>query len=101
MFDMKKQRYSVGDRIRYKYDDGLYCGTAVIVAIDRGGWQYTVKLDGGTHEGGRPGHTCMGYFDGFVGFFLNNRHIVELLEDAGEREQVEISVEDLETVLIS
>lgn len=101
MFDMKKQRYSVGDRIRYKYDDDLYGGTAVIMAIDREGWQYTVELDGGIHENGRPGHMCRGYFEGSVGFFLNNRHIVEILEDANERKRAEISVEDLETVLIS
>ena len=99
MFDVIKQRYSIGDRIRYNYADDLY-GTAVIVAIDREGWQYTVELDGGTHECGRHGHGCRGYFKEPVGFFLGNRHIVELLEDAGEREHVEISVEDLETVLI-
>ena len=100
MFDTKKRMYSVGDRIRYEYGDDR-CGTAVIAAIDREGWHYTVELDGGTHECGRPGHGCRGYFKEPVGFFLNETHIVELLEGANERKRVEISVEDLETVLIS
>ena len=100
MFDVKKQRYSVGDRIRYEYGDDLY-GTAVIVALDREGWQYTVELDGGVHGSGRPGHGCRGYFKEPVGFFLGNRYIVELIEDVNDREQGEISVEDLEMILIS
>ena len=100
MFDMKKQRYSVGDRISYNYGGDRY-GTAVIVALDREGWQYTVELDGGTHECGRPGHGCRGYFKEPVGFFLNEADIVELLEGANERNQADISVEDLEMILIS
>lgn len=100
MFDMKKQRYSVGDRIRYNYSGDQY-GTAVIAALDREGWQYTVELDGGMHESGRVGHTCRGYFKEKIGFFLNNGTITELIEDVSERKQADISVEDLEMILIS